>query len=164
MLVASMNPCPCGHYPDRSRCSCTERQIKQYQRRISQPVLDRIDLCVSVSEIKYDELNSPQKGESSAAIRERVMRAREVQLERYKGMPISFNSELTGKMITEFCPLGPEEKTLMEKAFDKYSLSARGYHRLLKVSRTIADMAGEKDIKVPHLLEALCYRNLDFNS
>ena len=162
MLVASMNPCPCGHYPDRSRCSCTERQIQQYQRRISQPVLDRIDLCVSVSEIKYDELTSHKKGESSKVIRERVMRAREVQLERYKGMPISFNSELTGKMTSEFCPLGEEEKRLMEKAFDKYSLSARGYHRLLKVSRTIADMAGEKDIKVPHLLEALCYRNLDF--
>ncbi len=164
MLAASMNPCPCGHYPDRTKCNCTERQIRQYQRRISQPVLDRIDLCVSVSEIKYDELNSPKKSETSAEIRERVMRARDVQLERYKGMPISFNSELTGKMTTEYCPLGPEEKTLMEKAFDKYSLSARGYHRLLKVSRTIADMAGEKDIKVPHILEALCYRNLDFRN
>ena len=161
MLVASMNPCPCGHYPDRSRCTCSERQIRMYQRRISQPVMDRIDLCVNVSEIKYEELSTPKKGESSDAIRERVMRAREIQLERYKGMPISFNSELTGSMTVDFCPLGREEKELMEKAFEKYALSARGYHRLLKVSRTIADMAGEKDIKVPHILEALCYRNGD---
>ncbi len=161
MLVASMNPCPCGHYPDRSRCSCSERQIRQYQRRISQPVLDRIDLCVSVSEVKYEDLSSSRKSECSAAIRERVMRARDIQLERYKGMPISFNSELTGSMTNEFCALGQAEKDLLEKAFEKYSLSARGYHRLLKVSRTIADMAGAKDINVQHILEALCYRNLD---
>ena len=161
MLVASMNPCPCGHYPDRSRCSCTERQIRQYQRRISQPVLDRIDLCVSVSEISYEELSSSCSAESSCSIRERVMRARDIQLERYKDLPISFNSELTGSMTSDFCRLGREEMELMEKAFEKYSLSARGYHRLLKVARTIADMSGEADIKVPHLLEALCYRNSD---
>ena len=161
MLVASMNPCPCGHYPDRSRCSCTERQIRQYQRRISQPVLDRIDLCVSVSEISYEELSSTDRAESSGSIRERVMHARDIQLERYKNLPISFNSELTGSMTNDFCRLGREEMELMEKAFEKYSLSARGYHRLLKVARTIADMSGEMDIKVPHLLEALCYRNSD---
>ena len=161
MLVASMNPCPCGHYPDRSRCSCTERQIRMYQRRISQPVLDRIDLCVSVSGIRYEELSTPKKGEESAVIRERVMRARSIQLERYKGMQISFNSELTGSMTSEFCPLGKAEKGLVEKAYEKYALSARGYHRLLKVARTIADMSGEKDIKTPHLLEALCYRNIE---
>jgi magnesium chelatase family protein len=161
MLVASMNPCPCGHYPDRSRCNCTERQIRQYQRRISQPVLDRIDLCVSVSEVRYEDLSNSSKSESSAAIKERVMRARDIQLERYKGMSINFNSELTGSMTNEFCPLGGDEKALMEKAFEKYGLSARGYHRLLKVSRTIADMTGDRDIKVPHILEALCYRNLD---
>ena len=90
------------------------------------------------------------------------MRAREVQLERYKGMSISFNAELTGSMTVEFCPLGREEKELMEKAFERYNLSARGYHRLLKVSRTIADMAGEKDIKVPHIMEALCYRDVNY--
>ena len=162
MLVASMNPCPCGHYPDRSRCTCSERQIRMYQRRISQPVMDRIDLCVSVSEIKYEELSTPKKGEDSRTIRERVMRAREVQLERYKGMSISFNAELTGSMTVEFCPLGREEKELMEKAFERYNLSARGYHRLLKVSRTIADMAGEKDIKMPHIMEALCYRDVNY--
>ena len=162
MLVASMNPCPCGHFPDRTRCTCSERQIRMYQRRISQPVMDRIDLCVSVSEIKYEELSTPQKGEASAAIRERVMRAHEIQLERYKNMSINFNAELTGSMTMEFCPLGRSEKELMEKAFEKYALSARGYHRLLKVSRTIADMAGEKDIKVPHIMEALCYRDINY--
>ena len=162
MLVASMNPCPCGHFPDRTRCTCSERQIRMYQRRISQPVMDRIDLCVSVSEIKYEELSTPQKGETSAAIRERVMRAHEIQLERYKNMSINFNAELTGSMTMEFCPLGRSEKELMEKAFEKYALSARGYHRLLKVSRTIADMAGEKDIKVPHIMEALCYRDINY--
>ena len=90
------------------------------------------------------------------------MRAHEIQLERYKNMSINFNAELTGSMTMEFCPLGRSEKELMEKAFEKYALSARGYHRLLKVSRTIADMAGEKDIKVPHIMEALCYRDINY--
>jgi len=161
MLVASMNPCPCGHYPDRTRCNCSEREIRKYQRRISQPVLDRIDLCVSVSEIKYEELKDPAGEEKSAVIRERVERARAVQLNRYKDMGFSFNSELKASLIPEFCPLGNEEKELMEKAFKKYMLSARGYHRLLKVARTIADMSGSEDIKCEHLLEAICYRNID---
>lgn len=163
MLVASMNPCPCGHYPDRTRCSCSDREIKKYQRRISQPVLDRIDLCVSVSGIRYEELKSSAGEETSAEIRERVERARSIQLKRYEGMDISFNSELKGSLISEFCELGEDEKQLMEKAFKKYMLSARGYHRLLKVARTIADMAGSEKIKCEHLQEALCYRSLERN-
>ena len=161
MLVASMNPCPCGYYPDRTRCNCSEREIVKYQRRISQPVLDRIDLCVSVSGIRYEELRSPMGEEKSEAIRERVERARKIQHERYKGLGISFNSELKGSMISDFCSLNDKEKELMEKAFKKYSLSARGYHRLLKVARTIADMEGAKDIKCAHLEEALCYRSIE---
>lgn len=159
MLVASMNPCPCGHYPDRTRCSCTERQIIQYRRRISQPIMDRIDICVSVDAIKYRELEGGSVNESSAEIRRRVMKARGIQLERYKGTGINFNSQLTGKQIGGFCTLGNEEKILMERAFQKYGLSARGYHRVLKVARTIADLEGESTIKCEHLMEALCYRN-----
>ncbi|MBR4342050.1 MAG: YifB family Mg chelatase-like AAA ATPase [Lachnospiraceae bacterium] len=161
MLVASMNPCPCGHYPDRTRCSCSEREIRKYQRRISQPVLDRIDLCVSVSGIKYEEISTPLNEEKSTAIRERVEHARAIQLKRYNGIGISFNSELKGSMLTEFCRLGSVEKKLMEKAFTKYALSARGYHRLLKVARTIADMDDSEDIKCEHLQEALCYRSIE---
>lgn len=161
MLVASMNPCPCGHYPDRKRCNCTDNQIRQYQRRISQPILDRIDLCVHVNEIPYNELTGKRENESSAKIRSRVMKARELQLKRYKGMNIHFNSQLGSKQIEEFCRLGAEEKALMEKAFKKYSLSARGYHRVLKVARTIADMDASDEIKTGHLSEALCFRSLE---
>ena len=161
MLVASMNPCPCGHFPDRSRCRCSDTEIKRYQRRISQPILDRIDLCVSVSEVRFEELKAGSREECSARIRERVEKARDIQRERYKGMGINFNSELKGSQINEFCPLGDEEKELAEKAFRKYMLSARGYHRLLKVSRTLADISGSKEIGCEHIREALCYRSLE---
>lgn len=161
MLVASMNPCPCGHYPDRKRCNCTDNQIKQYQRRISQPILDRIDLCVHVNEINYRELTNREDNESSAEIRKRVMQARELQLKRYSGMSIHFNSQLGSKQIEQFCRLDSEGRTLMERAFNRYGLSARGYHRVLKVARTIADMEGSENIGGSHVSEALCYRNLE---
>ncbi len=163
MLVASMNPCPCGHYPDRKRCSCTERQINQYQRRISQPIMDRIDLCVSVDEIRYRELDCTENNEKSSEIRERVMLARKIQLERYKDIDINFNAQLSARQISEFCVLEDEERILMERAFQKYLLSARGYHRILKVARTIADLDGSEKIGCRHLQEALCYRSPDHN-
>ena len=161
MLAAAMNPCPCGYYPDRKKCSCSERQIKDYRRRISQPILDRIDLAVSVSEINYNELDSKEQAETSAEIRKRVMRTMNIQQERYKDLHINFNSQLSAKMIPEFCPLGAGERTLMERAYNKLNLSARGYHRILKVARTIADMEESRDIREKHLTEALCYRGFD---
>jgi len=159
MLVASMNPCPCGYYPDRTRCKCSEREIRLYQKRISQPVMDRIDLCVSVEAVAYNDLNGEGKEETSASVRARVEKARQLQLERYKDVGISFNSELKSSMVSQFCETGRKEKELLERAFEKYKLSARGYHRLLKVARTIADLEGSKKIGCEHITEALCYRS-----
>lgn len=163
MLVASMNPCPCGYYPDRTRCTCNSNQILRYRRRISQPILDRIDMYINVERIEYEELrNNRRDGESSETIRNRVEKARQIQSERYRDMGICFNSQLTGGMIRKYCGLGTEEEKLMESAFERLGLSARGYHRILKVARTIADMAGSDDIKCEHLAEALCYRDGSF--
>ncbi|MBO4559659.1 MAG: YifB family Mg chelatase-like AAA ATPase [Lachnospiraceae bacterium] len=158
MLVASMNPCPCGYYPDRNRCTCTSSMINRYRRRISRPILDRIDLCVNVEEIEYRALSTIGHNETSEAIRERVEQARRIQEERYRGLEINFNSQLTGAEIMRFCELGKEEKKLMESAFESMNLSARGYHRILRVARTIADMAGSERITCEHLAEALGYR------
>ena len=158
MLVASMNPCPCGYYPDRNRCTCSASMINRYRRRISRPILDRIDLCVNVEEIEYKALSTIGKNESTGEIRKRVEQARQIQAERYGGLEINFNSQLTGSEIMRFCELGNEEKKLMENAFETMNLSARGYHRILRVARTIADMGGCERIKSEHLAEALGYR------
>lgn len=164
MLAAAMNPCPCGHYPNRKKCNCSENQIRAYQRKISQPILDRIDISVSVNEVNYNELDSEEIRETSAQIRERVMKTMRIQQERYRHENINFNAELTGKMINEFCVLGKAEKALMENAYAKFALSARAYHRILKVARTIADMEESELICERHLMEALCYRGFDLKS
>lgn len=161
MLVASMNPCPCGYYPDRNRCSCTQSMINRYRHKISQPILDRIDLCINVDAIDYRELNDTGENESSEQIRERVERAREIQLARYRGTGISFNSELSVPQIREFCALDEMGQKMMEDAFTKLNLSARGYHRILRVARTIADMAEEENIGCGHLAEAIGYRGYE---
>ncbi|MBP5652109.1 MAG: YifB family Mg chelatase-like AAA ATPase [Lachnospiraceae bacterium] len=158
MLVASMNPCPCGFYPDRNRCTCSPSMINRYRRKISRPILDRIDLCVNVEEIEYKALSSIGRNESSEAIRQRVESARSVQEKRYRGLDINFNSQLTGSEIMRFCELGKEERKMMENAFEAMNLSARGYHRILRVARTIADMDGSERIRSAHLAEALGYR------
>ena len=159
MLAASMNPCPCGYWPDRNRCTCSAGAINRYRHRISQPILDRIDLCINIENTDYNALNSQKAGESSAKIRERVERTRLIQQERYKGLNICFNAELSTAQIKEFCALGRDEQAMMEDAFNRLNLSARGYHRILKVARTIADMAGEERITCEHLAEALSYRD-----
>lgn len=132
--------------------------VENYRSRISQPILDRIDIFVNVERVEYNDLCKKGDGECSALVRARVEKTRRVQAERYRGLGISINSELTGSMIDEFCPLGVEERKFMQRAFDRFSLSARGYHRTLKVARTISDMEGSKDIILPHLSEALSYR------
>ena len=159
ILVSAMNPCPCGYYPDRNRCRCTPRQIIRYLSHVSGPILDRIDICVEAPRISVEELSSEDRtNESSAAIRERVLGARAIQEERFKDTTLRFNSDMGPAHIKEFCRLGRKESTLMERIFHKMNLSARSYHRIIKVARTIADLEGAKDIKEAHITEASCYR------
>lgn len=162
MLIASMNPCKCGYYGDsRRKCTCTPAQIAKYRRKISGPLLDRIDIQAEVSGIPYETLSSLDKGESSADIKNRVDKARRIQLERYEGKGIYSNSQLSAGMLQEFCPLGQAENKLLKSAFDSLGLSARAHSRILKVARTIADLNGSDDIKAAHIAEAISYRSLD---
>lgn len=161
MLVASMNPCPCGYYGSDKDCNCSSQTIKKYIGKISGPLLDRIDIQVEVSSVKYENLNSKNAEESSEEIRKRVEETRKIQLERYKEIEIFSNSELTPKLIEKYCKLDYKCKEILEKAFDKLGLSARAYGRILKVARTIADMEKSDNIKSMHLLEAIQYRSLD---
>ncbi len=166
MFVAAMNPCKCGYYGDPSgRCHCTPAQVEQYMGRISGPLLDRIDLHVQVASVAYEALESGKAEESSAEIKSRVDRARRIQQERYKDYPkIYSNAQLTAPMIEKFCSLGDAERALMKNAFDRLGLSARAHHGILKVARTIADLAGSAQISTTHLAEAIQYRSLDRQS
>ena len=156
-----MNPCPCGNLGNpRVLCVCTPGNISKYQRKVSGPVLDRIDLHVVVPNIGYDKLESGPAGESSEAVRERVAKAREIQRTRFQDEGILKNSEMGVRQVKKFAAPDDAAKTILRNAVDKYALSARGYHRLLKVARTIADMAGEETISQGHVLEALRYRQV----
>ena len=162
MLVASMNPCPCGFYGSKEKeCSCMPQAISKYLSRISGPLLDRIDIQVEVSPVKYKRLEEENKEETSSQIKERVNNARKIQLERYKDEGIYSNSQLTPKMLNKYCSLGKEEKVLLEQAFNSLGLSARAHGRILKVARTIADLDSKENIDVTHIAEAIQYRSLD---
>ncbi len=161
MLVAAMNPCSCGFYPDRNRCSCSINHVKRYLGRISQPLLDRFDICIEALQMNYKELQLQEKQETSDEIRRRVSVARQIQLDRYQGQNIYFNSQLTPKTIKKYCRLEAKEQSLLEEAFIKMNLSARAYHRILKVSRTIADLDRSEEIRTKHISEAICYRSMD---
>ncbi|MDE7333668.1 MAG: YifB family Mg chelatase-like AAA ATPase [Lachnospiraceae bacterium] len=161
MLVAAMNPCPCGYYPDTGRCRCTPFEIHSYTGHISGPVLDRIDIHAEASPIEVSQLQSGKRGISSAFMRERVMKARDRQEKRYAGTSFRFNSDLKPGDMEKYCPLGEGEKELMEKMFHTMHLSARAYHRVLKVARTIADLEGSRRIEAKHLREAVCYRAVE---
>lgn len=161
MLVGAMNPCPCGCYPDMNRCTCTPGEIQHYLGKLSQPFLDRMDVCVEAPRVEYEALQRKDRGESSAVIRERVCRAREIQHRRYQGTGILSNSMLGTKELEHFCVLGEAEETLMCQAFSRLGLTARTYHKILKVARTIADLDGEEQIAGRHLKEAIGYRSLD---
>ena len=162
MLVASMNPCPCGNYGSREQdCTCTPAQIQKYLKKISGPLLDRIDLKINVDRVKFRELSEKSDEESSEEIKKRVDEARKIQRERFAGTNIRMNAKMTSKMINEYCKLDAESENLMRIAFEKYHISARGYTRILKVARTIADLDKSQDIQVHHLTEALAYRNID---
>lgn len=161
ILASAMNPCPCGNYPNFEKCGCTPGQIQQYLGRISQPFLDRIDICVEAPKVSYEALSAGERQESSAVIRSRVCRAREIQNERYKGTSILSNSMLGVKDLKEYCGLGHKGELLMRQAFVALGLTARTYHKILKVARTIADLELSEEIRECHLKEAIGYRTLD---
>lgn len=158
ILIASRNPCKCGYYPDRSRCRCSQQEVSRYLHRISRPLLDRIDIHVDAEEISYEELQGGEQGECSHRIRERVREAHQIQTERYQGSPFRFNGELTPDQIAVYCALDHKGTALMQSVYESKRLTARTYHRLLKVARTIADLDGSEQIQVHHLSEAVCYR------
>lgn len=161
MLVAAMNPCPCGYFPDRNKCMCSEVEVKKYLSRISGPILDRIDVMTEAPRVDIRQLSADMRNESSARIKARVMEARERQKSRYKGTRYRFNAELGAGDIKEYCRLGMKEQQMMEEVFTMMNLSARAYHKIIKVARTIADLDKKQDITTEHLSEAVCYRMND---
>lgn len=161
-LVAAMNPCPCGYYNHPTKeCSCAPSAIHRYFSRISGPLLDRIDMHIEVTPVAIGDMNSPRKEETSAAIRERVIRARNIQSERFAGLGIHSNAMMNSRMLHEFCRLDAEARSLLERAMERLNLSARAYDRIIKVARTIADLEGVADIGASHISEAITYRTLD---
>lgn len=161
-LVASMNPCPCGYLGDPARaCTCGTAQVSKYQSRISGPILDRLDIHIEVPRLRHDELLSTREGETSTAVRERVNRARATQGRRFAGTPIANNAQMRPRDIRQFCPLTTDVQALLRTAIDQLHLSARAYDRILKLSRTIADLDASEHITTTHLAEAVQYRSLD---
>ena len=164
-LVASMNPCPCGYYNHPTKeCSCSAAAVHRYVGRISGPLMDRIDLHVEIVPVSREELSSKEEGERSAVVRERVMRARAIQAERFRGTGIYTNTMMSSSMLRRFCPLSEPVRRLLDAAMERLQLSARAYDRIIKVARTIADLAGAADIEPSHISEAITYRSLDRES
>ena len=161
MLVGAMNPCPCGYYPDRNRCTCTPSERHMYRSHLSGPIMDRMDICMEAERVEIGQLQKGKLGLSSAEMRALVQKARRFQSRRYAGTDIRFNSDLTMKDCAEYCRLGSKEQSYVEKLSDKMQLTARGYHHLLKVSRTIADLEESEEIQVIHLAEAMSYRHME---
>lgn len=163
MLVASMNPCPCGYYNHPTRaCTCPPGAVSKYMSRISGPLLDRIDIQCEIMPVEFDELSAPRTGEPSAAIRARVEAARAIQERRFADVSgVHCNAQMTRHLMDIHCALSADCRAILKKAMEKYSMSARAYDRILKVARTIADLAGSADIKAPHISEAINYRSLD---
>ena len=164
-LVASMNPCPCGYYNHPTKeCTCPPSAVHRYMSRISGPLLDRIDLHIEVTPVPLSEMMSERIEESSEVVRERVIRARQIQSERFRGLGIHTNSMMNSKMLRDYCPLDDRSRALLERAMAQLNLSARAHDRIIKVARTIADLAGEENIGVAHISEAITYRTLDRES
>ena len=162
MFVAAMNPCPCGYYGHPTRkCSCTPQSVSRYLGRISGPLLDRMDIHVEVPPVAFNELNSKQKSESSAEIKKRVNKARNIQKERFQNRRINCNANMTTAMLKQYCSLSSDASDYMSKAFERLGMSGRAYDRILKVARTIADLAGESEITKMHIAEAIRLRSLD---
>ena len=161
-LIAAMNPCPCGHLGDPIKpCTCSPMQVNRYKSRISGPLLDRIDLTVNLNPVKYSDWNKKSEGETSAQIRERVLKAREIQRNRFKNSATTANAFMTPKEIKDFCLLPAGADAILETAMRKFGLSARSLDKILKTARTIADLDGKENIEVKHLVEVMQYRPLD---
>lgn len=161
MLVGAMNPCPCGFYPDRERCRCTPYEVKRYLNRVSGPILDRMDICVEALPMGFSDITAQGEEESSETVRERVMAARERQEFRFAGTGLRFNGDMGPREVERYCKLEEAQMRYMERMFSCMQLTARAYHRILKVARTIADLAGSEQIEEIHLAEAICYRQSD---
>jgi magnesium chelatase family protein len=159
MLIAAMNPCPCGHYGDPVKeCRCSSAEITRYQKRISGPLLDRIDIFAEVPRVEYEKLSDDRLGESSERVRARVEAARQIQRDRFKGTKLSSNADMTPLEVRELCQVEPSAQGLLGTAMKQLSLSARAFHRILKLARTIADLDNADIIGPSHLAEALQYR------
>jgi len=161
MLVCAMNPCRCGWYGHPSgRCTCSEASVRAYKGRISGPLLDRIDLFVNVASLEYDELREKAAGENSAAIRSRVNAARKIQQERFAGTGVSCNAYMSSREIAKYCMLDEKGDSMLRAAHDRLGLTARSHDKILRVARTIADLAGSAKIEARHLAEALQFREI----
>lgn len=161
MLIAAMNPCKCGYYPDRTRCSCSPWEIRQYLGTVSRPLLDRLDICAEAPQLAYEELTGTEPEESSEVIRGRVLEAVERQKFRFRDTKITSNSKISSAETEHYCSLARTQWLFMKKLYDKAGMSARGYYKILKTARTIADLDGSEEILQRHLSEAVCYRMLD---
>lgn len=164
ILVAALNPCPCGHYPgnETHECSCTPAQVQRYRHRLSGPLLDRIDIYLEVAPVKFQEISDRRPAESSAAIRTRVVAAHAIQRQRFPRRKTNFyNSRMKPADLERFCRTDNSSRRLLEEAVRRFGLSARAYHRILKIARTIADLAGSAELASPHVAEAVQYRRLE---
>ena len=161
LLVGAMNPCPCGYYPDRNRCSCTEYEVARYMGKLSGPLLDRFDLCTEVTDVPPEVLRAEKRGKTSLEIRQEVGRVHEIQKKRYEGTEIRFNSSLSGQETEKYCKTSRDGKKLLQKAYEKMNFSLRAYHKILKTARTIADLDDSEIIEEQHISEAVCCRALD---
>lgn len=158
LLVAAMNPCPCGHYPDLNKCTCTEYEINRYLGKISQPLLERIDICVDTPKVEFERLSGTGDALDSATMKDNINRARERQRERFMNEDISYNGEISNRQMEQYCHLDSSCMNLMEQAYERMDLSARIYFKVIKVARTIADLDGDEEIQTRHISEALGYR------
>lgn len=163
LLLAAMNPCKCGWYPNRSRCHCSPQQIQRYLERISRPILDRIDICAETIPLSYGDLEWKERSdpESSVQIRKRVEEAHQRQLERYRGEDFCHNAGLTPQTIKKYCNVAGEAQDYLHNIFEKMEFSARAYHKILKIGQSIADLEGSDRIETRHISEAVCYRSID---
>lgn len=161
MLVASMNPCPCGYYGSSTKCSCTSSEIDRYLSKISGPMLDRIDIQVEAAAVDYKDLSGFRKSETSMQIKQRVLDAQQIQVQRYKNINIKFNSQLNTSQIERYCQIDTQGQNILRQAFNNLNLSARAYNKILKVARTIADLESSEKILPQYIAEAVQYRNMD---